>query len=88
MKFTIIAQQGCEYCAKARELLFDHGHTFDYLTLDNKPEAKDLVRSIGFPTVPIIFVRKTDKGYPTLIGTYEDLKAFLSFNTYLKAPLQ
>jgi glutaredoxin len=93
MYFTIIAQQGCEYCAKARELLFDHGHSFDYLTLDNKPEVKDFVKAIGFPTVPIIFASKqaksasskTEKGYPTLVGTYEDLKSFLAFSSFMKA---
>ena len=83
MIFTIVAQQGCKFCAKARELLFDKGFEFDYVTLDNKPEAKDLIKSLGFPTVPIVFVKKTEKGYPVLIGTYEDLKNFIEYNGYL-----
>ena len=83
MKFTIIAQQGCEYCAKARGLMFDHGYEFNYIHIDNKPEYKELLKAIGFPTVPIIFVQK-EEGYPSLIGTYEDLDTFINYRGYLK----
>ena len=82
MKFTIIAQQGCEYCAKARELLFDEGYEFDYVTLDNKLELKDFVKDL-FPTVPIIFARNGE-GFPELLGGYEDLKAFIQFRKYMQ----
>ena len=83
MKFTIIAQQDCMYCDNARALLFYHEYEFDYITLDNKPDLRDLLMFIGFKTVPIIFVQKTAEGYPTLIGTYKDLKAYLEYRSYL-----
>src|SRR5574337_284990 len=84
MKFTIIAQQDCIYCAKARELLFNEGYEFDYVTLDNKPELKAFIKDL-FPSVPVIFVRKGD-GFPTLIGGYEDLKSWVAMRKYLVLP--
>lgn len=83
LKFTIVGTVECTFCQKAQALLTKEGYEFDYITLDNKPELKDFVKTIGFSTVPIVFVRKTEPGYPTLIGTYMDLVSFLAFRKNL-----
>lgn len=77
MKFTVIGKQGCVYCTKARDLLFDTDFEWQYRNIDNRPEVAELLKDIGFSTVPVIFMNIVGSKHPQLIGGYEDLKAYL-----------
>ena len=67
---TIYTGSYCTYCRRAKSLL--EGKQVDYkeIILDEDPEKRDeLVKSLNWRTVPMIFVNEQ------FIGGYDDLAA-------------
>ena len=56
------------------------------MTLDNKPELKDILEAVGFSKTPIVFLKSYPDQPPSLIGGYGDLKDYVDFRNFLKTP--
>lgn len=77
MKYIIYGQQGCNYCARARNLLIENGKSLSYINILNNPNARQfVVEEEGHKTVPQIYKRDA-LGIMTHIGGYEDLQDHL-----------
>lgn len=73
--FTIVTQNGCQWCDKAKHLLLNHGYTYVETNLSNSLQDEKIAFMSRFPsnerTVPKVYFDGV------LIGGYGDLEAFL-----------
>jgi glutaredoxin len=77
--FMIIAWGECPFCVKAKALLLQEGHEFEYIVLDHAPSLLKNYKSIyDSKTVPIIVYHNIEKGYEKIIGGYTDLVQYFS----------
>lgn len=73
MKYIIYGQQGCNFCARARNLLINHNKDLSYINILDNPEARHfVVEEEGHKTVPQIYTRGA-LGIMDHIGGYDDL---------------
>ena len=69
---TVFSRPGCEYCAKAKGLLRDHGLAFEELVLNRDFTDRSLRAVAGGTTFPQIFVNGSH------IGGADDLEIWLA----------
>ncbi len=68
----MLARHGCGYCKRAKELLTEHGITFEAVHLGDELTMQGVKAAAGVATVPQVFVRGK------LIGGAEQLERFLA----------
>nr|WP_035055675.1 glutathione peroxidase [Andreprevotia chitinilytica] len=70
---VVFSKVGCQFCAKAKALLTEHGYDYADVPLDNKVRGKVLgAVSGGVMTAPQVFINGK------LIGGHEQLEKFLA----------
>ena len=70
--YKIYTQPSCGYCYMAKELLTNNLQEYKEIDINNEPEAKEYIKSLGFSTVPQIWYE--DKH----IGGYTELKEYIN----------
>ncbi|WMM95763.1 glutaredoxin [Roseobacter phage CRP-403] len=70
--YVIIGQPNCIYCTKAKSLLMDKYHDYQYFDLTVNPWLLELFKMSKLKTVPQVFSPEGD-----LIGGYEDLEVYV-----------
>jgi glutaredoxin len=71
MNWTIVTQQNCEWCEKAKQLLTKHDQKFTIIPVDDQggTQMRRFLKSTGLTTLPQVW---DDGGY--YIGGFTDLK--------------
>lgn len=69
---VVFSKIGCPFCAKAKQLLTDHGYAYVDVPLDNTVRGKVLGAVSGKMAAPQVFINGA------LIGGHEDLETYLS----------
>lgn len=72
--FTVYGREDCSYCRKAKSALNEYDVKFNYISLEDKPELREDLRSQGFDTIPAIFLDGKE------LGGYEELEAWMVDN--------
>jgi glutaredoxin len=57
MSWTIVTQQNCEWCEKAKQLLTDHEQKFTIIPVDDQggTQMRRFLKSMGLTTLPQIW---------------------------------
>ncbi len=66
--YTIYTQDRCGYCSMAKHIMVKNDIDFMEINISYDPQARSLIKSMGFKTVPQIF--DDDKNH---IGGYTEL---------------
>jgi glutaredoxin len=71
MTWTIVTQQNCEWCEKAKQLLVDHDQKFTIIPVDDQggTQMRRFLKSMNLTTLPQIW-----DDYGVYIGGYKELK--------------
>ena len=69
--YTVITQQDCKWCTKAKDLLFERGLPFEVYPLEDHRFLVDVFPKLKLKTVPQIWDRHI------YVGGYEDLAKYL-----------
>jgi len=69
---SIITKPGCPYCAKAKEMLQDHGITYDEISVGHDATLRSVRAITGRDTVPQVFIAGRH------IGGSEELANYLA----------
>jgi glutaredoxin-like protein len=69
---SLFAKEGCPFCARAKEMLNEHGLDYEEITLGKDVSTRSLRAATGATTVPQVFIDGK------LIGGSEALEAYLS----------
>ena len=67
----VYGRPDCSYCDKAKELLDETGLDYVYIDINEKPEARDMMRMRGHAMVPQVY------NEDVCIGGYTDMEAWL-----------
>lgn len=69
---SLFAKIGCQFCARAKEMLKEHNMTYEEITLGKDITSRSLQAVTGASTVPQVFINGS------LIGGSEALEAYLA----------
>jgi len=69
---SIISKPGCPYCTKAKEMLSNHGISYDEISVGHDTNLRSVRAITGKDTVPQIFINGEH------IGGSEELESYLS----------
>ncbi len=69
---SLFTKVGCPFCARAKEMLKEHGLNYEEIVLGQDITTRSLQAMAGATTVPQVFIDGK------LIGSSEDLEAYLS----------
>lgn len=69
---SLFTKQGCPFCARAKEMLEEHGMDYEEITLSKDVTTRSLRAVTGATTVPQVFINGK------LVGDSEVLEAYLS----------
>jgi glutaredoxin-like protein len=69
---SLFTKVGCPFCARAKKMLKEHGLNYEEIVLGEDVTTRSLQAMSGATTVPQVFIDGK------LIGTSEDLEAYLS----------
>tara|TARA_Y100000361_G_C10990454_1_gene253877 strand:- start:59 stop:289 length:231 start_codon:yes stop_codon:yes gene_type:complete len=70
--FTIYTTMHCDFCTRAKNLLFENNCEYINIILDTPEKKKDFKETTGLRTVPQIY---TDTGHH--VGGYEELVEYM-----------
>ena len=70
-QLAILTREGCGYCARAKQLLKDHGYDYAELPLEHRNRSRVVGAIAGAGTVPQVFVNGKR------IGGFEELERWL-----------
>ena len=54
--YTIYTQDRCGYCSMAKHIMVKNDIDFMEINISYDPQARSLIKSMGFKTVPQIFI--------------------------------
>lgn len=77
--YIIISAPDCEWCRKAKDLLWVRGITYSEFDT-TEPNIRHLFFMLGVKTVPQIFKAATGNHPVEYIGGYEDLERHILIN--------
>mgnify|MGYP000415715976 CR=1 FL=1 len=70
--YTILGRPNCPFCVDARDCLYAHDLTYNYIDVRDSPWLRTLCLKAGFTTVPLVF--DPDGNF---LGGYEGLSKHL-----------
>ena len=80
MKYIVYGQQGCNFCARAQNLLTVEGKPYKYIDILDNPEDRHWIVEVEeHKTVPQIYVENA-RGVTEYIGGFEELQDHLMEN--------
>lgn len=78
MKFIIISKRDCPYCVEAKSLLNKNALNYTNYNLEEAPIIRNLMRDLGYTTVPQVWIRPHE-GYKAIhIGGYDELRDYIN----------
>jgi glutaredoxin len=70
--YRVYGKPVCPFCTKAKKLLERKGLEFEYFDITQDEDAREVVLSSGYRTVPIVYLASE------LVGGYEQLSTQLA----------
>lgn len=64
------------YRVKAKDLLDSKGLTFEYINLEEDTESLEMIKGLGFRSVPVVFFQED------VVGGFKELEKLLCRNLF------
>ena len=78
MKFILISKKDCPFCVEAKSLLNKHNLNYANYNLEEAPIIKNLMKDLGFQTVPQVWIRPHEGYRAVHLGGYDDLREYIA----------
>ena len=53
-KITVFGKKGCMQCKMTASIFTDNDIDFDYIDIEDVPEARDYINGLGFQALPVV----------------------------------
>ena len=53
-KITVFGKKGCMQCKMTASIFTDNDIDFDYIDIEDVPEARDYINGLGFQSLPVV----------------------------------
>ncbi len=78
MRFILVSKKDCPYCVEAKSLLNKYNLDYANYNLEEAPIIRNLMRDLGYTTVPQVWIRPHEGHRAIHIGGYEDLRDYVN----------